>query len=121
MASSLSRSKRFRTARSKRRLQVLPSAPSQGGNSVLAGAEVAAEVLTLTFEKPVILTGSLTGILTDVAEAEVSASQIGPTQIEVTYAGSVAAATVVVLPDRINAIRTATGGFAVSPTFPVTV
>lgn len=119
MASVIGRGRRYNTARSKRRLTVLPSAPEAGGDAAIVSATPAMAVLTLVFDRPVVLQASPSGILTDVAVDEISAEQTGPDTIQITYSGSVAAATAVILPNPLNTVRTATGGFARSLTFPV--
>lgn len=93
----------------------------QAYNARITNAEVDNEVLTLTFDRAVLLRSGVrpTGIQTDVGEPEVSAAQPSRTQIAITYADTVAAATEVLLPNATNRIRTSDGGYIVSPTFPV--
>jgi hypothetical protein len=88
-------------------------------NANIATAEVAMSVLTLTFDRPVLLGPGFTRILTDVAVDEVSSTQTAANAVEITYSGSVAGATEVLMPNSTPNLRTATGGFVQSGTFPV--
>lgn len=113
MASSLNGNKRFRAARTKRRLLCNPSSGQRSNNARLAVATKSGSDLQLDFDREVVLTGPLTGIVTDIAVNEVSAVQTFPTQIVLTFSGSIAAATIYTIPNPMNAIRTPSGGFAV--------
>lgn len=119
MSSGLSRNKRFNAARLKRRLSVLPSAPSGGGDASIVSATPTGSVMTIVFDRPVVLGDGPTGISTNLAVEEVSAAQTSSTTVEVTYGGSVAAATSITLPNPLNNIRTPTGGFVHSLSFQV--
>jgi hypothetical protein len=88
-------------------------------NAQLQTAEVDTAVLTLTFDRPVFVRG-LTGITVDVVSAdELSAVNTAPNVVEVTYDTSIAAATELTFPPYTANLRTADGGFAVIPTFPI--
>jgi len=117
--SPLSRRKRSPSERQFKTILRANQANRPAYNAQLVTAVVAQEDLVLTFDRPVLLRGTLTGITTDVAEDEVSSARTGTNEITVTFAGSVGAATVVNFPPYTGNIRTRDGGFAVSPQFPV--
>jgi hypothetical protein len=75
--------------------------------------------LELTFDRPAFVQG-LTGITVNVAAIhEVSAANTSANVILITYSGSIAAATEMTFPPYTGNIRSADGGYAVIPTFPV--
>lgn len=117
--SGLSRAKRNPSERQFRSTLRPNSRNRPSHNAQLLSAEVATVFLTLTFDRPVFLRG-LTGITTDVVGAdEIAASNVSPNVITVTYDASIAAATEITFPSYTGNIRTADGGFAAVPTFPV--
>lgn len=117
--SALSRTKRNPPERQMRSTLRPNSRNRAAHNAQLIDAAAAMAVLTLTFDRPVFVRG-LTGITTDVgAVHEVTAVSTSPTTVDITYSGSIAAATAVNFPPYLGNIRTADGGFAAIPTFPV--
>lgn len=116
--------KRYRPKPTRSRISTLKPSSRRvpSWNAAIILAEVSSAVLTLTFDRPVVLrSGPLpTGILTDVAETELSVAQTSATTIAITFTGSVAAATEVLIPNPLpNAIRSQDGGFIQSSSFPV--
>lgn len=107
------RSTRF--TRNARRLR----GASPQGNARIIGAVVATPDLTVTFDRPVQLTG-VPNFDVDVAGADpIGASQSGPAEVTITYDVAIGAATAVTVPPNDPAIRTSVGGFAASTTFPI--
>ena len=85
----------------------------------ITAAAAVGSVLTLTFDQVVSLDG-VPAITTDVAGADpVSAVQSSPNVVAITFDAAIAAATALNIPHRDPAIRSASGGFVVSNTFPV--
>lgn len=117
--STLSRSKRNPSERQFRSTLRPNQRNRQAHNAQLVTAEVAMAVLTLTFDRPVFVRG-LSGIGVDVAlVTELSAVNTAANIVEITYSGSIAAATEITFPSYTGNLRTADGGFAVIATFPV--
>ena len=86
----------------------------------VSSASVAATVLTLTFDQPVVLRGT-PPYTTDVAGATaVSAESPSPNVVEITFSATIAAATEVNIPVLNTAIRNKVGGFVADTTFPIT-
>src|SRR5688572_4649433 len=83
----------------------------------ISSAVAAGSVLTLTFDQPVMLSGT-PQFTTDVAGATAqSAVKTAANVVAITFSASIAAATVINLPFREPAIRNASGGFVTSSTF----
>lgn len=117
--SSLSSTKRNPSERGKKSTLRPNSRNRPAHNAQLVSAAVAMAVLTLTFDRPVFVRGA-TGITTNVPGAdEISAVNTAPNVVEITYDASVAAAVSITFPSYTGNLRTADGGFAVIPTFPI--
>jgi hypothetical protein len=88
---------------------------------LITSAVAAGSVLTLTFNCVVTLDrGAVPQITTDiVAATPVSAAQVAPNSVTITYSSAIAAATELTIEPRDPAIRNSSGGFVTSNTFPV--
>src|SRR5688500_4567499 len=77
----------------------------------VTAATAAGSVLTVTFDRPVTLSGVPKYTTTVAGATATSAEQTGPTTVEVTFSASVAAATALMIPYEEPAVRNASGGF----------
>ena len=83
----------------------------------ITGAVAVGNVLTLTFDQPVILSGT-PGFTTDMVGATpVSATRPAINQVAITYSAGVAGLNVVNLTFRDPAIRNASGGYVTCNTY----
>lgn len=93
--------------------------PSPNTPIVIDVASTNGTVLTLTLDQPVSLKGT-PQILTNIAgPVPVSAEQVSPAQIAVTFDGDISSATSLIVPHRDPAIRNSVGGYIYSNTFPL--
>lgn len=96
---------------------------SPGNTALVTNVVEATPVLTVTFDQPVSLKGCPTSWITTGLtpnQNPVSAVLTAPNVIALTFGGgSIAAATGLTITPNDPAVRTATGGFAAAPTFPI--
>lgn len=86
---------------------------------IISDVDASASVLTLTFDQSVALKGT-PQITTNIAGAEpVSAQKTAPNIVAITYSEAIASAVTLTIPHRDPAIRSASGGFVISTTFPL--
>ncbi len=107
-----------------------PNVPKRNRNSMInqpelntpiliTNAAAAGTVLTLTFDRQIVLQ-STPEITTDVAGAvPVSAAKTSPNVVAITFDNDISAATSLNIPFRGGAIRNSSGGYVTSNTFPV--
>jgi hypothetical protein len=94
-----------------RRQRGNPNRPLPVSPVLINNAAVAANVLTLTFDQPVSLSG-VPAYTTDLPGiAPVSAAQTGPAVVAITFGASIAGAVSLNVPFRDPAIRGASGGY----------
>ena len=92
-----------------------PNRPRPEAPVLIVGAAVAGNVLTLTFDQPVSLSGVPAFTIPDApAAAAVSASKTGPTVVAITYGQSIEGALSVNVGFRDPAIRGSSGGYVTS-------
>ena len=86
----------------------------------VASATKATNTLTVVFNQPVSLSGLPAYTTTVSGVTVVSAALTSPTTLQLTFSASVATATTFTIPFEDAAIRNASGGYAISGTFPCT-
>ena len=85
----------------------------------IANATAVGSVLTVTFDQPVTLKGIPAYAVDVPTVTRVSAEMSSPTTLEITFSGSVAAATEITIPVNDPGIRSTVGGYVADTTFPV--
>src|SRR5687767_190397 len=91
-----------------------PTVPIQ-----VTAATAVGSVLTITFDQPVLLSGTPAYTTDIVGATAVSAELTSATTVAITFSAAVAAATEVRIPYEEACVRNASGGFVSTSTFPV--
>ena len=108
-----------RPSRASRRKNPAANMPPAAAGIKIVSASATGAVATAAFDQVIALVGT-PAWTTDVAGLTVvSAAQTGPTTIAVTFSGALTAATALDIPYEDPAVRSKTGGFVSTSTFPV--
>ena len=107
-----------RTTKPARRERSRESAnrPRPAAPILIVGSAIAGNVLTLTFDQPVSLSGIPRFIPDMPGLLPVSAARTGPTTVAITYSGALASIVSLNIGFRDPAIRNASGGYVTSDT-----
>jgi hypothetical protein len=108
-----------RASRTVRRRGPTVTRPQPTAPITVTDVAVAASVLTVTFDQPVMLNG-VPAYTTNIAGATAtSAVMTSPTTVAITFSAAIATATEVRIPYEEPAVRNGSGGFVSTSTFPV--